>query len=131
MALASAFSTTIRGRDAELAALGDQLARVRSGSGSVLLIEGAAEMGKSRLIAEGVRMAERLSLPAGRGQAVRLPRAISGASSLSRCVASLVRSTRELTSSFANTCLRCVFTVCGDTKSRSAISRFVRPVATS
>jgi DNA-binding CsgD family transcriptional regulator len=69
MALASAFSTTIRGRDAELAALGEQLARVRSGSGSVLLIEGAAGMGKSRLIAEGVRMAQRLSLPAGIGAA--------------------------------------------------------------
>jgi DNA-binding CsgD family transcriptional regulator len=69
MALASAFSTTIRGRDAELAALGEQLARVRSGSGSVLLIEGAAGMGKSRLVAEGVRMAERLSLPAGIGAA--------------------------------------------------------------
>jgi predicted ATPase len=33
---------------------------VRSGSGAVLLIEGAAGMGKSRLIAQGVRMAERL-----------------------------------------------------------------------
>jgi hypothetical protein len=69
MPLASAFTTTIRGRDAELAALGEQLAQVRSGSGSVLLIEGAAGMGKSRLIAEGVRMAERLSLPAGIGAA--------------------------------------------------------------
>jgi len=69
MALASAFNTAIRGRDAELAALGEQLAQVRSGSGSVLLIEGAAGMGKSRLIAEGVRMAERLSLPAGIGAA--------------------------------------------------------------
>jgi hypothetical protein len=39
MALASAFNTTIRGRDAELAALGEQVAQVRSGSGSVLLIE--------------------------------------------------------------------------------------------
>ena len=69
MALASALSTTTRGRDAELAALGEQLARVRSGSGSVLLIEGAAGMGKSRLIAEGVRMARRVSLPAGIGAA--------------------------------------------------------------
>ena len=53
--------TTIRGRDAERAALGEQLAQVRSGSGSVLLIQGAAGMGKSRLITEGVRMAQRLS----------------------------------------------------------------------
>jgi DNA-binding CsgD family transcriptional regulator len=35
----------------------------------VLLIEGAAGMGKSRLIAEGLRMAERLSFPAGTGTA--------------------------------------------------------------
>jgi DNA-binding CsgD family transcriptional regulator/DNA-binding Lrp family transcriptional regulator len=69
VALLSAFSPTIRGRDAELAVLGEQLARVRSGSGVVLLIEGAAGMGKSRLIAEGVRMAERLSLPVGIGAA--------------------------------------------------------------
>lgn len=65
VAQASAFSQTIRGRDAELAVLGEQLDRVRSGSGAVLLIEGAPGMGKSRLIAEGVRMAQRLSLPAG------------------------------------------------------------------
>jgi DNA-binding CsgD family transcriptional regulator/DNA-binding Lrp family transcriptional regulator len=49
--------------------LGEQLDRVRSGSGAVLLIEGAPGMGKSRLIAEGVRMAHRLSLPAGIGAA--------------------------------------------------------------
>ena len=59
----------IRGRDAELGALGGLLARVRSGSGAVLLIEGAAGMGKSRLLAEGVRMAHRLDLPVGVGAA--------------------------------------------------------------
>jgi DNA-binding CsgD family transcriptional regulator len=63
------FSPTIRGRDAELAMLGEQLGVVRSGSGAVLLIEGAPGMGKSRLIAEGVRMAQRLSLPVGIGAA--------------------------------------------------------------
>jgi AAA ATPase-like protein len=65
VALPRAFSPTIRGRDAELEVLGEQLDRVRSGSGAVLLIEGAAGMGKSRLIGEGVRMAHRLSLPVG------------------------------------------------------------------
>jgi DNA-binding CsgD family transcriptional regulator len=65
MALASAFSPTIRGRDAELSAFGEMLGRVRSGSGAVLLIEGAAGIGKSRLIGEGVRMARRLSFPVG------------------------------------------------------------------
>jgi len=69
VALRSAFSPTIRGRDAELAVLGELLGRVRSGSGAVLLIEGAAGMGKSRLIGEGVRMARRLSFPVGIGAA--------------------------------------------------------------
>ncbi|MCW3062906.1 MAG: LuxR family transcriptional regulator, partial [Solirubrobacterales bacterium] len=45
--------------------LGDLLDRVRSGSGAVLLIEGAAGIGKSRLIGEAVRMAQRLSFPVG------------------------------------------------------------------
>jgi DNA-binding CsgD family transcriptional regulator len=69
MALASAFSPTIRGRDAELGVLGELLDRVRSGSGAVLLLEGAAGMGKSRLINEGVRMARRVSFPVGIGAA--------------------------------------------------------------
>jgi DNA-binding CsgD family transcriptional regulator len=69
VALPSAFSPTIRGRDAELAVLGEQLDRVRSGSGALLLIEGAPGMGKSRLIGEGVRMAQRLSFPVGIGAA--------------------------------------------------------------
>ena len=69
MALASAFSPTIRGRDAELGVLGELLDRVRSGSGGVLLIEGAAGMGKSRLLGEGVRMAHRVGFPVGIGAA--------------------------------------------------------------
>jgi DNA-binding CsgD family transcriptional regulator/DNA-binding Lrp family transcriptional regulator len=69
MALASAFSPAIRGRDAELGELGELLAGVRSGSGAVLLIEGAAGMGKSRLLGEGMRMAHRLGFPVGIGAA--------------------------------------------------------------
>ena len=69
MALASAFSPTIRGRDAELGAFGEVLGRVRSGSGAVLLIEGAAGMGKTRLLAEGETMAHRLGFPVGAGAA--------------------------------------------------------------
>jgi DNA-binding CsgD family transcriptional regulator/tetratricopeptide (TPR) repeat protein len=69
MALASAFSPVIRGRDAELDALGELLARVRSGSGAVLVIEGAPGMGKSRLLAEGEKMAHRLGFPVGIGVA--------------------------------------------------------------
>ncbi|MDX6401628.1 MAG: hypothetical protein QOF27_2234 [Gaiellaceae bacterium] len=69
VALASVVSPTIRGRDAELAAFGEVLGRVRAGSGAVLLIEGAAGMGKSRLIGEGVRMAHRVAIPVGVGAA--------------------------------------------------------------
>ncbi|HEY2437442.1 MAG TPA: AAA family ATPase, partial [Solirubrobacteraceae bacterium] len=49
--------------------MGELLDRVRSGSGGVLLIEGAAGMGKSRLIGEGVRMADRVGFPVGLGAA--------------------------------------------------------------
>jgi DNA-binding CsgD family transcriptional regulator/DNA-binding Lrp family transcriptional regulator len=69
VALQSPLSPSVRGRDEELAVLGDLLGHVRSGSGAVLLIEGEAGMGKSRLIGEGVRMARRLSLPVGIGVA--------------------------------------------------------------
>jgi DNA-binding CsgD family transcriptional regulator/DNA-binding Lrp family transcriptional regulator len=69
VSLRSAFSPTIRGRDAELGVLGEQLDRVRSGSGGVLLIEGEPGMGKSRLIGEGVTMAHRLSFQVGIGAA--------------------------------------------------------------
>jgi DNA-binding CsgD family transcriptional regulator/tetratricopeptide (TPR) repeat protein len=69
VALPRAFSPVIRGRDAELAALGQLLSRLRSGSGAVLLMEGAAGMGKSRVIGEGVRMAQRASVEVGVGAA--------------------------------------------------------------
>src|SRR5438309_1364157 len=67
--LRSAFSPTIRGRDAELAVLGELLDHLCSGSGAVLLLEGAAGMGKSRLIGEGVTMARGRSLSVGAGAA--------------------------------------------------------------
>jgi len=41
--------------------VGETLDRVRSGNGAVLLVEGRAGMGKSRLLAEADRMARRLS----------------------------------------------------------------------
>jgi DNA-binding CsgD family transcriptional regulator len=62
-------SPMIRGRDPELAVLDESLRRLRAGLGTVILIEGAAGMGKSRLISEGVRMARRLSMPVGMGGA--------------------------------------------------------------
>ena len=55
----------VRGRDAELASIGVQLDRVRSGAGAVVLVEGEAGMGKSRLLAEAVRVARRLAFRVG------------------------------------------------------------------
>lgn len=52
-----------------MAALGAQLDRVRSGVGAVVLIEGAPGMGKTRLLAEGIRMAGRMGFRAGGGAA--------------------------------------------------------------
>jgi DNA-binding CsgD family transcriptional regulator len=61
MRTASSPARVIRGRDVELAALGVELDRARSGVGAVVLVEGGAGMGKSRLLAEADRMARRLS----------------------------------------------------------------------
>jgi predicted ATPase len=49
----------VRGRDAELAAVGVELDRVRSGTGAVVLVEGEPGMGKSRLLAESARVSGR------------------------------------------------------------------------
>jgi DNA-binding CsgD family transcriptional regulator len=62
-------SSVLRGRDHELAVVGEMLGRVRSGEGGVLLIEGSAGMGKSRLLAEAQRMAQRLSYTVAKGAA--------------------------------------------------------------
>jgi DNA-binding CsgD family transcriptional regulator len=59
----------VRGRDAELKALAVHLGRLRSGTGTVALIEGGAGMGKSRLLAEAVTMARGLSIRIGSGVA--------------------------------------------------------------
>ncbi len=60
---------TVRGRDAELTALGVQLDRVRSGVGAVVVVAGGPGMGKTRLLAEAVRMAGRMSFRVGSGAA--------------------------------------------------------------
>src|ERR1700754_2476514 len=59
----------VRGRDAELASIGVQLDRVRSGAGAVLLVEGEPGMGKTRLLAEATRVARRLGVRVGAGAA--------------------------------------------------------------
>ena len=60
---------TVRGRDAELTVLGQHLDELLSGSGSVVLVEGGAGMGKSRLLGEVAGMARRLSIGVGSGVA--------------------------------------------------------------
>ena len=64
-----ASSQTLRGRDGELATFGQHLDQLLSGIGSVLLVEGGAGMGKSRLLHEVAGMAERLSIRVGFGVA--------------------------------------------------------------
>jgi DNA-binding CsgD family transcriptional regulator len=59
----------VRGRDAELASIGVQLDRVRSGAGAVVLVEGEPGMGKTRLLAEAARLARRLGFRVGAGAA--------------------------------------------------------------
>ena len=60
---------TVRGRDAELTVLGQHLDQLLSGIGSVVLVEGGAGMGKSRLLGEVAAMARRLSIRVGGGVA--------------------------------------------------------------
>ena len=59
----------MRGRDAELAAIGSRLDQVRSGVGSVIIIEGRAGFGKSRLIDACASLAAERSFRVGRGVA--------------------------------------------------------------
>lgn len=60
---------TIRGRDDELAAIGEQLWAARSGSGAVVLVEGTAGVGKTRLLEEAAAMGHRLGFRVGTGTA--------------------------------------------------------------
>jgi hypothetical protein len=50
-------SPTIRGRDVELAVIGDRVRDARRGMGSTVLVEAAAGFGKTRLLAEAARVA--------------------------------------------------------------------------
>jgi predicted ATPase len=59
----------VRGRDAELTVLGQHLDQILSGVGAVVLVEGGAGIGKSRLLAEVAAMARRLSIRVGSGAA--------------------------------------------------------------
>lgn len=60
----------LRGRDVPLMELSLMLDRVRTAdAGAVILVEGAAGMGKSRLLDEAARMARRMDFAVGRGGA--------------------------------------------------------------
>ncbi|MFI5776004.1 AAA family ATPase [Nocardia sp. NPDC051570] len=69
MARTTTASTTLYGRDPELHVLGAALSSLRRGSGVVVVIEGSPGIGKSRLLAETVRLAGRLSARVGLGEA--------------------------------------------------------------
>jgi predicted ATPase len=57
----------LRGRDGELAAIGARLDQVRSGVGSVIIVEGRAGLGKTRLLDACTSMAAERSFRVGRG----------------------------------------------------------------
>jgi len=57
----------LRGRDEELAAIGTRLDEIRSGVGSVIIVEGRAGLGKSRLLDACASMAAERSFRVGRG----------------------------------------------------------------
>ncbi len=69
LGLASTRTPVVRGRDAELASIGVQLDRARSGVGAVVLVEGEPGIGKTRLLAEADRVAGRLGFRVGAGAA--------------------------------------------------------------
>jgi DNA-binding CsgD family transcriptional regulator len=57
----------LRGRDGELALIGEQLAGAREGRGAVLFVQGRAGFGKTRLLAEAAAMASQAGVRAGFG----------------------------------------------------------------
>jgi DNA-binding CsgD family transcriptional regulator/tetratricopeptide (TPR) repeat protein len=59
----------LRGRERELAVIRRRLSQVRAGTGCVVVVEGSAGLGKTRLLDECVSMAPELSFRVGRGAA--------------------------------------------------------------
>src|SRR5271166_1664006 len=68
--------TPLRGRADELAAIATRLDEVRSGVGSVIIIEGRAGLGKTRLLDACASMAAERSFRVGRGAAEPHRRAV-------------------------------------------------------
>src|SRR5580700_9888250 len=65
----AARSNPLRGRDGEVAALHDHLARLRTGTGTSWLIEGGAGLGKSRLLEQARSAARETGFAVGHGVA--------------------------------------------------------------
>jgi predicted ATPase len=59
----------LRGREPELAVVRRSLSQVRAGTGCVVVVEGSAGLGKTRLLDECVSIAQELSFRVGRGAA--------------------------------------------------------------
>ncbi|HEY4462839.1 MAG TPA: AAA family ATPase [Streptosporangiaceae bacterium] len=62
-------SNPLRGRDGELASLHDHLARLRSGTGTIWVIEGGPGLGKSRLVGQARSAAQAAGFAVGHGAA--------------------------------------------------------------
>src|ERR1700721_4463583 len=63
------FRPSLRGREQELSVIRRRLSQVRSGTGCVVVVEGSAGLGKTRLLDECVSIAQELSFRVGRGAA--------------------------------------------------------------
>ena len=64
----------IRGREVEIEALGEALGRVAAGGPAIVLIEGEAGIGKTRLLAEGLEDARGRGIQVAAGRAEELER---------------------------------------------------------
>src|SRR5580698_11017030 len=63
------FRPPLRGREPELALIRRRLSQVRAGTGGVVVVEGSAGLGKTRLLDECVSIGAELSFLVGRGAA--------------------------------------------------------------
>jgi hypothetical protein len=81
----AAATQPLRGRDAELAVIDVALGQARDGRGGVLLVEGGAGLGKSRLLEEAVSLAGRAGLRAAVGRADVDDNAVPQAPLMSAC----------------------------------------------
>jgi predicted ATPase len=59
----------IRGRDAELALIGQRIDDLSAGTGGVVLIEGAPGIGKTRILLETFSRSTRMGIRCGKGMA--------------------------------------------------------------